>query len=474
MRITERTSLRILLGACTLLLLVVLSCRVAPASRSASTDQAAVVISPASAPERVAQAEVPQKALDPLWEIWRILKEEYVYKDKLVPEKLSQAAVVALRGATKDEAIKNASLVGATTPAPGQVPREMRSIWEAWASLYETYGASKNLDTDKLKVAVIDGFIKALDDEHTTYIEPSRYAIDAQDFRGDYQGIGAEIHQRGGRFILNPMPLSPAEAAGLKPGDSLLAVDGESVEDWDVIQVVSKIRGRQGTKVALTIQRLGEDNSKVVSVVRDVIRTESVFWSMTDEKFAYIRVSFFYANTDESFERRLREALAQGARGIVLDLRNNPGGYLNTTVNVAGQLLDAGLVTLEIDGSGKRTEWKARAGGLATKIPLVVLVNQFTASGSEVLAGALQDYNRAKLVGVTTFGKGSVNIFRELSDGGGLYLTSALWYTPKNRLIAEKGLQPDVTVVAAQSARGDPQLDKALELLRQQFIQTSS
>ncbi|GBD10938.1 putative CtpA-like serine protease [bacterium HR23] len=350
--------------------------------------------------------------------------------------------------------------------SPQDVPPEFKALWEAYSILSREYVDKSKITPDILARGAIRGMLETLNDPHTSYLPPERYRQEAQDFQGTFSGIGAEVFLRNGRIILNPMPGSPSERAGLRPGDAVLAVDGEKTDGWSVMDAVARIRGPKGTTVRLTILHLGETEPVEVAIVRDTIRLESVFMNMMSDGMAYIRISAFYENTEQSFVQKLQEAKRQGAKGIVLDLRNNPGGYLTVAVNIASHFLKEGLVVYEVDGTGKRTDWRVRPGGLATDMPLVVLVNQFSASGSEVVAGALQDHGRARLVGTRTFGKGSVNLLRQLSDGGGLYYTYAHWYTPKGRLIEGEGLTPDVEVLAS-ARRGDPQLDKAVEVLKE-------
>lgn len=349
---------------------------------------------------------------------------------------------------------------------PEEVPKEFKALWEAYSILSREYVDKSKIQPDILARGAIKGMLEALQDPHTDYLSPERYRQESQDFQGAFSGIGAEVYLRNGRIILNPMPGSPAERAGLRPGDAVLAVDGERTDGWSIMQAVGRIRGPKGTTVRLTILHLGETEPIEVSIVRDVIRLESVFMNMMSDGIAYIRITAFYENTEHSFVQKVQEARQKGAKGIVLDLRNNPGGYLSVAVNIASHFLKEGLVVYEVDGNGRRTDWRVRPGGIATDLPLVVLVNQFSASGSEVVAGALQDHGRARLVGTKTFGKGSVNLLRGLSDGGGLYYTYAHWYTPQGRLIEGQGLTPDVEVLAT-ARRGDPQLDRALDVLKE-------
>jgi carboxyl-terminal processing protease len=219
----------------------------------------------------------------------------------------------------------------------------------------------------------------------------------------------------------------------------------------------------------LLVRHLGELAPVEITIVRGVITLQSVYSNIRDDGIGYIALQSFTNNTNESLTEILKEMKQQGVSGIILDVRNNPGGLVSTTVDVASQFLEEGLVMFEVDGVGKRTDRPVRGDALLPDIPLVVLVNSLSGSGSEVLAGALQDHGRALLVGTTTYGKGSVNLLRRLSDGGGLYFTLARWHTPNGRLIEGDGLEPDVQVAGIPGPDGDPQAEKALELLQEQI-----
>ncbi|MBI4233085.1 MAG: S41 family peptidase [Chloroflexi bacterium] len=418
--------------------------------------------------------EVPD-AFGALWEVWGILLKEYVDKKALDGSKLSQGAI---QGMVKALGAQGAAATGVgqgmPTPEEGArlprgAPEALRPVWEKWVALYRQSEGRAALDTAKASQGAIRGLLEALADPHTEYIDPQRYRLEAQDFQGSFEGIGAEVYNQGGKLILNPLSGSPAEKAGIRAGDMVVEINGASTEGFSVLDAVRLIRGPRGSKVTLTVLHLSETQPVPIEILRGVITLESVHWNMTNDSLAYVRISSFYENTDQALESKLKEALVKGAQGVVLDLRNNPGGYLSVVVDVASHFLREGLVVYEVDGVGKRRDWKVHKVGVTTDLPVVVLVNQFSASGSEVLAGTLQDHERARVVGTKTFGKGSVNLLRPLSDGGGLYFTSARWYTPKGRLIEGLGLEPDVPVVATVGRQGDAQLDKALEILRGQL-----
>ncbi len=419
--------------------------------------------------EDLEPGDVPVKALAALHDTWNILKNEFVLRDELDSTAMADGAVKSLFLATGIRELRDSPPFAETSlDRPDEVPKELEPIWDAWAGVFQRYNTIETpLDPINLSQAVVRGLIDALNDPHTVYISPERYALEELDFTGEYQGIGSEVYNQRGRFILSPMASSPAEQAGIRPGDLLMAVDGVSVEGWSILEVVQTIRGAKDTEVVLGIIHLGQEQVVDITIKRGDIDLTSVFWNMTSDGFAYLNLRAFYNNSDESLIETIDEINRQGARGIVLDIRNNPGGLLTTVVTIASQFLDGGVVVYEIDGEGNRKDWVVESNGVAQDIPLVVLVNQFSASASEVLSGALQDRDRALIVGNTTLGKGSVNRLKPLSDGGGLYYTYGRWYTPEGRLIEGLGLEPDVVVPQGIQVQGDPQLEKAIEILKE-------
>ncbi|MBI4308458.1 MAG: S41 family peptidase [Chloroflexi bacterium] len=379
----------------------------------------------------------------------------------------------ALAPAQPAPAVSAPSAVATPTGAAGS--GNFATITEIWNILQQDFVDRKALDAGKLSRGAIKGMLEALNDPYTAYVDPNSFRVEQESLRGTFEGIGAVVAIREGQLIIvAPIASSPAEKAGLRPGDAIMAVNGEPTKDMGLQDAVLKIRGPRGSMVKLTIRHQGDQGPVDVEIVRAEVRVETVSLQVPEDKLAILRIAQFNQRTDQEVMAALREARRQGAKGIVLDLRNNPGGLLDVTVAVASQFLKSGLVLYEIDSQGRRKDWGVQSGGLATDLPLTVLVNQFSASGSEVLTGALQSNKRAPVVGVKTFGKGSVNIIRPLSDGGGLYVTHARWYTPDGQLIEGKGLQPDVEVPlptgSAESSR-DVQLEKAHDILVQQIAQ---
>ncbi len=353
---------------------------------------------------------------------------------------------------------------------PSEVPEELKVIWEAWDILAQEYVDSSKLDSEAAVAAAVRGMLSVLDDPQTAYVDAETMQSSFGDmFRGDFEGIGAhvQINAAGKIVIVSPIEGSPAEASGIRPGDVIMEVNGNSIEGMGLLDVVSIIRGPKGTQVTLLIKHLGALDPIEITITRGVIELASVLLrSEPGEQFPHIRITEFYPNTVEQLRVILQQVQRDGAEGLILDLRNNPGGPLQSVVDVASQFLDDGLVLYVQRGDGRRTNWEVRQGGIALDIPMVILVDNGSGSASEVLAGALQDHGRATIIGATTFGKGSVNTLRDLSNGAGLYLTTAHWYTPSGRLIDRVGIPPDIEVVDRDPEQADvKQLRRAVDEL---------
>jgi len=312
----------------------------------------------------------------------------------------------------------------------------------------------------------------ALGDKQTFYMEPEVYESETSSLAGAYEGIGAYVDTDGDYLtIVSPIAGSPAELAGLKPGDKVIAIDGEDMTGVAPEEARLKVLGPEGTKVELTISREGKSESLQFTITRAKISIKSVEGKMLENDIAYIDINTFGDATTRELRNTLDDLMRQNPKGIVLDLRNNPGGYLNTSVEVASEFIEDGVILYEQYGDGQRDSYEARGNGQATDIPIVVLINEGSASASEIVAGALQDYERAQLVGVKSYGKGSVQNWVPLSnDQGAARVTIAKWLTPDERAIDGVGLTPDVVVEMTEedfTNERDPQLDKAVEVLLQ-------
>ncbi len=359
--------------------------------------------------------------------------------------------------------------VTVTTSNPTEVERLFRPFWEAWDIVHEQY-VDQPVNDLKLMQGAIRGMLDSLGDQHTGYMTPDEYEQATMPLDGSYTGIGAWVDTSGEFLtIISPMEGSPAEAAGIKSGDEIIAVDGVDITDTDPSIVLQSVLGPEGTTVVLTVRRHDPEETLDFSIVRARITIPSLESRMLDENIAYIQLVTFGDESGEDLKDALEALLAENPRGLILDLRDNSGGYVDTAIEIISQFIPEGPVMIEKLGSGEEYPFDAIPGGMATEIPLVVLVNGGSASASEIAAGAIQDYERGLIVGTTTYGKGSVQNWIPLNnDQGAVKVTIARWLTPDGRLIHEVGLTPDFVVELTEEdfeASIDPQLDKAIELL---------
>jgi carboxyl-terminal processing protease len=362
---------------------------------------------------------------------------------------------------------------GAPTEAAKPVDAQtlFKPFWTAWDLVHQQY-VDQPVDDVALMRGAIKGMIESLGDQHSSYMDPKIYTEATADLTGKtYDGIGAWVDVTGQYLkITSPMPNSPAQKAGIKTGDLIIAVDKEDMTGIPGDVVLKRVLGQAGTTVTLTVVRKGADKPFDIVVTRAKITVPQVDGKMLDNQIAYVRLYTFGDQTTPELRRYLKDLLAQNPKGLILDLRNNGGGWLDTAITVVSEFIKSpNVVMYEQFGDGTRTTYKAKSGGLATDIPLVVLVNEGTASASEITAGAIQDWGRGKLVGAKTYGKGSVQHISELKDdGGAVRITVARWLTPKERQIHKLGLTPDVVVpISDDDVKNDrdPQLDKAVEIL---------
>ena len=350
------------------------------------------------------------------------------------------------------------------------IPSELEAVWEAWALLNREHIDRESFDPEEFEEFAIKGMVASVDDPHTSYVGPLVLEIEREDLSGEFEGIGAHVRRRedGAIQIISPIEGGPAEAAGVLSGDIILAVDGESIEGYAILEAVSKIRGPRGSTVVLTIKHIGELEPIEISVIRDVIALPSVLVrTELGSQIAHIRITEFKADTPDRLREALEREIEAGSKALILDLRNNPGGYLQQVFEIADMFLDKEVILIEERQDGE-VVWESRDGGLATTLPVVLLVNRYSASGSEIIMGVFQDTDRAKVVGETTFGKGTVNVFRQLSNGGGLYMSVGRWFTPLRRPIEGQGLLPDYEVSSRDPQQSDVlQVEKATEILNE-------
>ncbi len=342
-------------------------------------------------------------------------------------------------------------------------------FWETWNYVIDQY-VDQPVDQTLMMRGAISGMLGSLGDPHTSYMDPEMFQQQNAPLQGEYEGIGAWVDVTGEYvIIISPMPNSPAEKQGLKPDDQVIAVDGEDMTGIEGNLVLRRILGEAGTDVTLTIFRPSTNATFDVTITRQKIDIPSVTGEMLEENIAYIQLINFGESTHQDLRKFLKDLLKQKPVGLILDLRNNGGGYLNTAIDVASEFVSQSPIMYEEFGDGERITYKAKPNGLATDIPLVVLINEGTASASEITAGAIQDYGRGVLVGKTSYGKGSVQNWVTLqNDQGAIRVTIARWLTPKERQINQLGLDPDYDVEITEEdfeAGRDPQLEKAIELL---------
>jgi len=337
----------------------------------------------------------------------------------------------------------------------------------------------EELPEKELVYGAIDGLVAKLD-PHSTFMRPEVYKQLKEETTGEFDGVGLELTVRAEQItVVSPIPDSPGERAGILPGDRILQIDGASTRDLTLLDAIRRLKGAPGTKVTLQIMREAFSTPQDLTLLRDHIRTQSVEWRLLDREagLVYVRIKSFSDRTDRSLKRGLDEArvqLGREIRGLALDLRNNPGGLLDQAVRVSDRFLREGIiVSTEGRGRGNREVEMAKEKDTEPDYPVVVLVNRGSASASEIVAGALQDHKRATILGTQSFGKGSVQTVIDLSDGSGLKLTQARYYTPKHRSIHELGITPDAVVAESPPASGaagpapeDVQLARAAEVLR--------
>ena len=358
---------------------------------------------------------------------------------------------------------------GTQTATPQNLQTLFKPFWEAWQIIHNQYVDQPVNDT-KLMQGAINGMMESLGDAHSTYMDPQTFKDANQQLAGSYEGIGAFVDTTGTFLtITSTMAGSPAEKAGLQAGDQVVGVDHQDMTGINPELVRQKVIGPAGTTVHLSVARQGASSPLEFDVTRAKISVPSASGKMLDNGLGYIQITTFGNNTTQELTNTLKTLMAQHPKGLILDLRDNGGGYLQTAVEVVSQFQDSGVVLYEQSGNGTKKPYNVISGGMATQLPMVVLINEGTASASEITAGALQDYGRAKLVGVVSYGKGTVQNWVPLSDNeGAIRITIARWLTPKERQIDKKGLTPDVYVprtINDRKAGRDPQMDIAVQVL---------
>jgi len=390
-------------------------------------------------------------------------------------------------------------------PPPSVTHVDLELFWNVLRKLESSYYDKSALDSQKLLNGAISGMVQSLGDPYTVFLPPKQNSDFKQGLAGQFEGIGAELGMKDNQIIvIAPLDGMPAQKAGIKAGDAILKVDDKSAEGWTLGQAVEKIRGPKGTFVKLTVLHKDQAKPVDITVSRGTITVKSVAGKIQkvseienisikddkkeeekekakstvpvlgtkDKQVIYVRLSQFGDRTNDEWVTMINDVTVQmkksgtAVKGLVLDLRNNPGGYLTDAAFIASEFIKEGVIVIQDKGNGDRTNFNVSRKGLLTDIPIVVLINKGSASASEIVAGALRDYNRAKLIGETSFGKGTIQQAEDLGDGAGLHVTIAKWLTPKETWVHGKGLVPDIIVAPDEkNPSHDTQLEKAVEEL---------
>jgi len=353
---------------------------------------------------------------------------------------------------------------------------DLSLFWETWKKLEEKFVSPEKFDIQKMIYGAISGMVKSLEDPYTTFLNPEDSKKFLEDVTGYFEGVGMEIGIRKGQLqVVAPLEGTPAQKAGLRPGDKIIKINDTLTGDLTIDEAVNLIRGPKGTEVTLTIFREGWQTTKEIKIVRAVIEVPSLKWELKEtsegEKIAYLKLYQFSEKASFDFAKAAIEILNSPAEKIILDLRNNPGGYLEVARDISGWFLERGqTVAIEDFGQDKEQKiYKAKGNARFLQYPIVILINQGSASGSEILAAALRDNRGIKLIGEKSFGKGSVQELENLRGGSSLKITVARWLTPSGEFITDKGLEPDIKVEMTEEdyeQDRDPQLDKAIEIIK--------
>lgn len=342
--------------------------------------------------------------------------------------------------------------------------------WEVWEKL-KTQHPNKDQITDKqMFYGSLKGLVASFDDPYSEFMDPKENKEFEDDMSGVFDGIGAEIGLRDGILtIISPIEGTPASRAGLLPGDKILEINGENTKDFSVDQAVSKIRGPKGTEVVLSIYNSSIDEIREVKIIRDKIFIKSVKYEKLENDIFLIKISAFNDDTSSLFSEAVKQFISSGSKKLIIDLRSNPGGYLETAVNLLGEWINGEVAVIEKFADDKQLDYPAKGLNRLSSYNTVVLINGGSASASEIMAGALKDYGKATIIGETSYGKGSVQMLRSLSDGSALKVTVAKWLTPKGQDISKEGIKPDVEVELTYDdymAVKDPQMDAAKKFFK--------
>ena len=362
---------------------------------------------------------------------------------------------------------------------PKEINVDFELFWDTWNLVSKKYLNKKDIDPEKLFYGAISGMVAALGDPYTVFLPPEAQKASQEDLNGSFEGVGIQLGFNKDKrlVVIAPLDGTPAQKAGIEPEDIIVKIGDKDTLGISLPEAVRLIRGPKGTDVILIIFREGEEDTREIKLVRDTIIVKSVTLKIektkSGKKVAVLKLSRFGERTQDEWDEAVSGVLSEGAQAVILDMRNNPGGFLEGAVFIASEFLDSGDIVLQENYQGQRNSFKVSRAGKILKLPLVVLINKGSASASEIVAGALQDRNRGKLVGEKSFGKGTIQEAEDLSGGSGIHITTAKWLTPDGSWVNDtEGLEPDIKVEEPKSKVGeedkekkDPQLEKALELL---------
>lgn len=344
-------------------------------------------------------------------------------------------------------------------------------FWKVWDLLKEKYVNKDSLDAQKLIYGSIKGMLMATEDPYTIFLDPKETSDFSRDIEGSFEGIGAELGIKDKILtVIAPLENSPAQKAGLRSGDKILKINDKLTSDMTIDEAVDMIRGEKGTEIKLTILHPEENSTKEISIIRDKIEIKSVKLEFKSDNIAHLKINQFGEETDREFNNAINQILSKETKGIILDLRNNPGGFLDKSVAIASRMIPKNkTVVIEEDYSGKREILTTTGGDKLSSFPMVVLINEGSASASEILAGALRDNSGVQLIGKKSFGKGSVQELIGLPGKSSVKITVAKWMTPNGDYIMDKGISPDIEAEFTEDDfknNRDPQLDRAMEIIK--------
>lgn len=365
----------------------------------------------------------------------------------------------------------NINFTVSNTEQPSNINLDFKLFWSVWELLSKNYVDKSAIDPQKMYYGAISGMVAALGDPYTVFLPPAEQKSTKEELGGAFEGVGIQLGYSPEKrlVVIAPLKGTPADRAGIKPGDLILKINNKETINVTLPEAVGMIRGPKGTEVALQIYHEGDKEPKDVSLKRDTIMVKSVEFEIkttpNNKKIAYIKLSRFGDKTFDEWTEAVSNTLASGATGAILDLRNNPGGYLEGAVFIGSEFISSGDVVMQENSSGEKSGYPVNRQGKLLDLPLIVMINKGSASASEIVAGAIQDTKRGRLVGDKSFGKGTIQSTKDLDNNTGIHITTAKWLTPNGRWIHHTGLTPDVEVIFGDNPAKDLQLDKALELI---------